>query len=222
MTGEPEGERHPESSCDSFDALLQRAAEGDSESAGLLVERYRKYLLLIANDRLDHRLNEKVGASDIVQESIVLAHANIDQFRGKSEQEFKAWLRQILINGVRKTRQKFNTRKRQSDRERHYQQHSSIGLQLIDQHLTPQSDLVRKEREALVQKALDRLSPDQKQVIVFRNFEDRRFEEIGELMDRSPDAARKLWARAILALKSALNEISPDSLRVQRTDPRDE
>lgn len=52
--------------------------------------------------------------------------------------------------------------------------------------------------------ALGRLPDDYRRVIAWRQQEQLSFEEIGQRMQRSPDAARKLWARAIERLKREL------------------
>jgi RNA polymerase sigma factor (sigma-70 family) len=46
-----------------------------------------------------------------------------------------------------------------------------------------------------------RLPEDHRRVVQLRYQEQRSFEEIGRLMDRSADAVRKLWARAMDRLR---------------------
>ncbi len=41
-----------------------------------------------------------MDASDIVQQALLQAHANREQFRGNSEAERLAWLRAILANAL--------------------------------------------------------------------------------------------------------------------------
>ena len=55
-------------------------------------------------------------------------------------------------------------------------------------------------REALG-RALDRLPEEYRRVVVLRFEEGRSFEEIGRLTDRSADAARKVWSRAMERLR---------------------
>jgi len=57
---------------------------------------------------------------------------------------------------------------------------------------------------------MSQLSADQQQVITLRNFEQLGFEEIGSRMNRSADAARKLWSRSIETLKLSLRLNSPE------------
>ena len=55
--------------------------------------KYREYLLLLARLQLGSRLRAKLDASDIVQQTILHAHAGRTQFRGTTEAEWLGWLR---------------------------------------------------------------------------------------------------------------------------------
>jgi RNA polymerase sigma-70 factor (ECF subfamily) len=63
---------------------------------------------------------------------------------------------------------------------------------------------MEREQAQVLQRALERLPPDYRQVITLRYQEERSFEDIGRLMRRSPNAARLLWLRAIERVKQEL------------------
>ena len=65
------------------------------------------------------------------------------------------------------------------------------------------SDSTPTPTEAL-QQALHRLPEDYRQVILFRYQEQRSFEEIGQLLQRTLNAARLLWLRGVERLKQEL------------------
>jgi RNA polymerase sigma-70 factor (ECF subfamily) len=69
---------------------------GAPDPAGL--ERYRHYLQLLVRLQLQPRLRSKLGASDIVQQTLLKAAENLRQYRGQSETELAGWLRRILTN----------------------------------------------------------------------------------------------------------------------------
>src|SRR5438874_1780252 len=69
---------------------------GQGEDLG----RFLEYLHLLARLRLGPRLRAKVDPSDIVQETLMDAHKGWAKFRGSSEAELMAWLRQILAHNL--------------------------------------------------------------------------------------------------------------------------
>ena len=62
--------------------------DGDSNS----LERHRAFLLLLVRLQLGPRLQSKLDPSDIVQETLLKAHAHRDQYHGASPAEWEAWL----------------------------------------------------------------------------------------------------------------------------------
>lgn len=188
-----------------FEELLKRARSGNSEAVGRLIEQYRNYLLLIANQGISEGLRTKFGASDAVQESMLLAADNFGQFRGGLEPEFKVWLRTILANDIRKANRRFATTKRDSNREINIQEQSAVGRGLVDDELTPSSAAIEKEKADALADVLKKLTPLQRQVVRLRNFERLSFAEIGNRIDKNEEASRKLWARTIETIKRRLD-----------------
>ena len=61
-----------------------------------------------------------------------------------------------------------------------------------------------REKNELLHAALSRLSDDHRRVIILRNLELHSFVDIARLMNRTPDAIRKLWMRALTALEQEM------------------
>ncbi len=80
--------------------LLSEARSGSREAIGMLIDHYRPYLLLIANQELDPAIRGKLGASDVVQETMLTAQHAIGDFRGSTHEEMLGWLRGILLNDL--------------------------------------------------------------------------------------------------------------------------
>src|SRR5712692_11140967 len=76
--------------------LLGAARAGDGAALGRLLELYRSYLATLARLQIGRRLQGKVDAADLVQETFLEAHRNWKRFRGTSEGELLGWLRRIL------------------------------------------------------------------------------------------------------------------------------
>jgi hypothetical protein len=65
-----------------------------------LLELYRNYLTLLARMQIGRRLQGKVDAADLVQETFLAAHRDFAQFRGTTEAELVSWLRRILAGNL--------------------------------------------------------------------------------------------------------------------------
>src|SRR2546421_728317 len=81
-----------------MESLLPHARAGDASSLGRLLGQYQAYLRLLAKVQIDRRMQSKVDESDLVQEVFLEATRKFDQFRGGTEAELIAWLREILAS----------------------------------------------------------------------------------------------------------------------------
>ena len=190
--------------------LLQRAKDGDREALGQVFERMSPFLLQIANEELDPRLRQKAGGSDIVQQTLLEAGQSLVAFEGSSPDAFVAWLRRILLNNIANHRRFFQTEKRNVHREIQFGGDGSAARRLdeiVQVDMSKSDDLRKQEELEIVGRAFAMLSEDYQRVIRCRNEEKKSFAEIGLLMDRSEDAARKLWARAVEALRTAIDKL---------------
>ncbi len=186
---------------------LAAARAGSAEALGNLLQSCRNYLLLVAGQELDADLQAKGSASDLVQETFLEAQRDFARFHGTSEAELLAWLRQILVNNVANFTRRYRTGKREVHREvvldanDSAQDSGRAAPDPADPLPTPSSEAVEREQAAALQRALDRLPDDYRQVLVLRYLEGRSFEEIAPLLNRSADAVRKLFARAMQRLR---------------------
>src|SRR4051794_15245259 len=79
-----------------FEQRLALARQGSTEALGGLLQGCQRYLLMTANQELESALRSKQGASDLVQETFVLAHSDFSAFQGNTLGELLGWLRRIL------------------------------------------------------------------------------------------------------------------------------
>lgn len=190
--------------------LLARARAGDEQAANDLFARCRNYLAVVARAQVESWLRAKADASDIVQETLVEANRDFRHFRGATEAEWLAWLRQILSrNAADFVRRYRGTDKRQQRLEVPLApppDHSSLaaGLEPRDNGETPTQEIMRLEREIQVADAIMRLEPDHQEVVVLRNLERLPFEEVAQRMNRSRPATQMLWMRAVRRLQEEL------------------
>jgi RNA polymerase sigma-70 factor (ECF subfamily) len=188
------------------DRLLAEAKGGGEEQLGKLLTLYRNYLTILATTQLDARLRRRISPSDLVQEAMLGAYRDFGKFRGNTERELLAWLRQILINclhhayeahiqaGRRDIRREISL-----DDMNRAMDRSVIRLAhvLADRGPSPSAPARERERSVALADQLARLKSDDRDVIVLRNLQGLSFEEVAERMGRKPGAVRMLWLRAI-------------------------
>jgi RNA polymerase sigma-70 factor (ECF subfamily) len=187
-----------------FGRWLSAARDGSRDALGSALEACRCYLLSIARHELLGALQAKGGASDLVQETFLEAQRAFDRFEGNSAVELRAWLRQLLHHRAAKFGRRYRTtQKRRLARETPL---SAAGREVEGPAPlpSPSTQLMAVEQAQRLRLALERLPDDYRQVITLRYVEQRSFEEIGRLMQRTPNAARLLWLRAIERVKHEL------------------
>jgi len=192
------------------EVLLREARAGDAATLGRLLELYRRYLALLARVQIGHRLQGKVDASDIVQETFLEAHRNFPRFRGTSEGELVRWLRQILAaNLADLLRRYLGAQGRDVRLEREIEDafdRSSVLLDrgLVAQQSSPSQQAARREQAVLLADALDQLPDDYRDVLVLRHLEGLTFPEVARRMGRSLDSVEKLWMRGLARLRQIM------------------
>src|SRR5947209_5575652 len=133
-------------------------------SGGKPLESYRDYLRLLARLHLDPRLRGKLDPSDIVQETLLKAHQAKGQFRGTTDAELAAWLRQILARVLAHALRDLGRARRDVGRERSMEaalEQSSVRLEawLASEASSPGERAERNEQIARLATALEAL-PD--------------------------------------------------------------
>jgi RNA polymerase sigma-70 factor, ECF subfamily len=193
---------------------IHQARAGSPEALGQLLDGCRGYLMRIARDELDPRLQAKGGASDLVQETFLEAQRDFAAFTGDSEAELLAWLRHRLRYRVAKfVRSYRQTAKRAAGREVSLDLAGSssvpgaVPVPIADQP-SPSQCAVAGERDQLLEQAMEQLPAEYRRVLDLRYRERLSFEEIGRVLARTPKSARTLWAEAIERLKLELRAMT--------------
>jgi RNA polymerase sigma-70 factor (ECF subfamily) len=76
-------------------ALVERAGQGDAAERQCLLGLHRDRLRRMVDLRLDGRLGVRVDPSDIVQEALLHAARNLDDYLRDQPVPFYAWLRRF-------------------------------------------------------------------------------------------------------------------------------
>jgi RNA polymerase sigma-70 factor (ECF subfamily) len=193
--------------------LLTKARAGDREAFGELLAHYHHYIRLLAQTLIGTTLKLRMDPSDLVQEAFLEAHRDFPQFTGSTERELRAWLRRILarnlVDSARHQNALVRSQRRQVSLESLLEQ-SNIRMEnaLAATATSPSAAAARGERAVLLAEALAGLPDDYRAVLVLRNLEGLRFNEVATRMGRSPGAVRMLWARALERLSEAVEGLS--------------
>jgi RNA polymerase sigma-70 factor (ECF subfamily) len=172
---------------------------------------YQPYLRTLARVHMRRAYQAKVGESDIVQQSLMQAVQAIDQFRGKSEGEMRAWLRQILARNITHLDRDMHRDKRDVRRERSIEDRlaaSSLRLEgwLATSGPSPSQCAQLGERIIRLSQALERLSEDQREAVRLHYLEGLKLSECAGRMGKTTGAVAGLLHRGVKALKSELGE----------------
>jgi RNA polymerase sigma-70 factor (ECF subfamily) len=196
------------------EALLRQAHAGDRTALGQLLALYENYLLLLARLQIGRRLQSKVDAADLVQETFLEAHRHFAQFRGTTEEGLVSWLRQILAaNLANLVRRYCGTRRRDIRLERELAAELDQSSRLLDRALvapgsTPSQQAVRREQAVLLADALRRLRDDYREVLILRHLEELSFPELARRLGRSVGSVEKQWVRGLAELRRSLGGCS--------------
>jgi RNA polymerase sigma-70 factor, ECF subfamily len=187
---------------------LHEARQGSEEALGHLLDSCRQYLLLVANKKLRTPLHTKVGPSDLVQDTFLKAHRHFETFAGTTEAELLRWLRRILLNNAANAVRSFRgTAGRDLDREVSLEDQAGSGrlvTRLAAPGDTPSAQMRGAEQTEALERGLAQLPERYRQIVVWHCLEERSFDEIGQKIDKSAEAARKRWAKAIEQLQRVL------------------
>ena len=175
------------------------------------LERYRHYLELLARLQLQPRLRSKLGASDIVQQTLLKATKNLSGFRGAGEAEIVAWLRRILTTTLIDAIREFKGTKRNVAVERSLEAslaESSARLEALLQanSTSPSEHALRNEQLLRVSAALARLPDDQRQVLEMHYLQGCSVAVIAVDMGRTERSVAGLVRRGLQSLRDMLSD----------------
>lgn len=193
--------------------LIVLAREGDEKALGLLLDLYRNYLALLSRVQIGKRLQGKMDASDVVQETFLSAFKQFSAFRGQTEAELVSWLRKILAGNIANLIQFYQgTKKRDIRLEQQLAgdlDHSSRALNKVELpagESSPSQRAIHREQEVLLADALGRLPEHYQEVILLSHLEGLSFPEVARRMNRTVDSVKNLWLRALARLRTSLGE----------------
>lgn len=168
---------------------------GHSAAFGELVLRYQDRLF----NAVVRVLDNPDDALDVVQDSFVSAYHSLASFKGDAE--FYTWLYRIAFNAAVSVR-----RRRRPFVSLNAGRHGDPGLELADgsEMVRPGAALERAEDEAALQHGLNRLSPEHRAVLVLKDMEGMKYEQIADALGVPIGTIRSRIHRARLELRELL------------------
>lgn len=169
-------------------------------------ECYRNYLRVLARQALPNAVREKIDESDVVQEALLQACRDQTKFRGRSQEELRAWLRSILERKLCDVHRTFHRQKRDVARERGIVgilEQSSCRIEksgLVSQ-VRPSDQAVNREKACHVANSLQKLPPKQREAVELKYLQELSFSEVASRMELTRDQVAGLIRRGIQALR---------------------
>ena len=190
--------------------LVAQAQEGDTSALDQLCGVYTERVRRMVRFRMGPELRSHLESMDLVQEALVEAVLDLDQFRYSNEGDFLRWLSRIVENTIRDQMEKAHAAKRDIRRQvplDHVAVRSDRPAHEADMPLamtTPSVVLSLREDLDRLEKAMDQLKPEYREVIVLAKIEGLSCKEIAEKLNKSPAAVAMLLSRAIVAVTNLL------------------
>lgn len=196
------GEREAQDSL----ALLRHARLGEGQALGILLERLRPWLRVLAQQLLREGMGARIDASDVVQQTCLSVHRRMQQFQGDEVQHFIAWVREIHQHNIQdEIRRHALAEERAVSRERAFE-----GVDLPAPNLdSPERPAVLRESALLLSEAVEHLPPAQRRAVASRYLEGRAVSDIAAEMRISPDAVTSLLRRGLTELRRRLKRLEP-------------
>ena len=169
---------------------VKRVQRGDTQSFEILVRRHQKTTF-----NLIYRfLGDYDEATETAQEVFLSAYRSIQQFRGDAN--FATWLYRIAFNHASSRRKSLNSK---------LQRHVALEDDVVaDCSADPETSAERREIQQCVQQALNSLDREDAQIILLRDLQDVRYEDIAETLDVPVGTVKSRLHRARQALRASL------------------
>jgi RNA polymerase sigma-70 factor (ECF subfamily) len=193
--------------------LVVLAKDGDKSALNQLYRVYGERVRWMVRFRMGSELRSHLESMDLVQDTLIQAFSGLDNFTYKNEGDFVRWLSKIAENSLRDNLDKLHAGKRDIRREVPLDNYGPttaggfVGTLGPIKATTPSIIMSRKEDLNKLEKAIDKLRPEYREVIVLAKIEELPYSQIGDRLGKSTGAVKMLVSRAIVALASAFEGV---------------
>lgn len=194
--------------------LLQRWHAGDAAAVSALIESQLPWLKDHVERRLGAFLRGRAEATDYLHDALLDFLCYGPRFQVRDEAQLRALLARVIENTLRDKNDWFRAKRRNLAQLVQVPADSVLDLQSgVAVSSTPSRQVGREEGRAWVRLALELLDPEDRKIILGRDYEGRSFVEIGAELGLTADAVRMRWTRAVGRLAQTMVQ-----LRAGQTD----
>jgi RNA polymerase sigma-70 factor, ECF subfamily len=189
--------------------LLKCARDGDQSAFEELFKRHRARLQKAIAVRIDRRLAARADASDVLQETYLEAFRRLPRYLEREKMPFYLWLHWIAREKVLALhRRHLGAEKRAVTYEAPLLPTDSSAVfvsgVIAGREPSPSQVLAKTELAERLRLALGQLENDERDLILWRHFEQLSARETAELLQISEAAAAKRYIRALEKLRAIL------------------
>ena len=197
-------------------ALLRRASRGDRSALDELFAHHRGRLLRMVRMRMDRRVQGRIGASDILQESLTEAWERLPDYLQDRGMPFFLWLRFLTRQKVLELhRRHLGAKARDVRREVRLHQgpmpsatSATLAQQLMGKQTSPSLAAARVEDRMKLQEALNRMEDPDREILCLRHFEQLSVAEAARELGIGESAASKRYLRALRKIRGFLSHLA--------------
>ena len=193
--------------------LVTLAKKGDRAALEHLYQIYGERVHWIVRFRMGSEIRLKLDSMDVVQDAFLFALEDLDDFNYRDEGDFLRWLSKIAENRIRDNIKKLHADKRDIRKEVLLRNlvpttHGSLlGALGPVASTTPSLIISKREELSKLERAIDELRPEYREVIILKKIEELSYKEISNRLGKSTDAVGMLISRAMIALIEAFEKI---------------
>jgi len=191
--------------------LLERAHGGDQAAFDLLFQRHRAKLRRAIALRMDRRVAARVDASDVLQDTYLEAFTRLPRYLQEQGMPFYLWLRWIAREKVMALhRRHLGAEKRAVAHEVPLLPADSSAAfvsAIAGRGPSPSQAFAKAELAESLRQALGQLDSDERDLILWRHFEQLSARDTAQLLQISEAAAGKRYIRAIERLRKILMDL---------------
>jgi RNA polymerase sigma-70 factor, ECF subfamily len=187
--------------------LLSLWHAGDVAARDQLIERELPWIRQHVRQRLGPMLRARAETQDYVQEALLRVLDYGPRFVTNDRSRFRAMIVRVIENHLRDLVDWHAAGKRAVARERPLPSDSVIDLDSGKAITRPSEHAASNEQRAWLHLAMELLDPDDRRIILLRQWQELEFGEIAEMLGIAEDAARMRFRRALPRLGSKMEQL---------------